>query len=104
MKDVRELFEGQRILEKTEGSETFKRIVYGALLISSPEAEDDSLVLDMGSYGYEYSVDGEDVTISPDGTIEFEAFDAEYVIRAIGEDDDLSNLNPETETEEEEEG
>ena len=103
MKDVRELFEGERLLVKTTDGGEEKTVVYGALLISSPDTIEDALVFNRGGYGYEYAVDSEDVNILPDGTIEFEAFDSKYVVREINDTDDMSNLNPQTEDEEEEE-
>ena len=94
MKDVRQLFENkERILEKSDG---YKVLVSGARLVSSPNSVEDSLILDVNDYGYEYEVDSEDVKVSSDGTIEFESLGAKYIIRDIGEEDDLLNLNPET--------
>lgn len=106
MIDARILFEKeQRILEKTQGLSTTKTIIIGASLNSSNTRVNDALIVDKGAYGYEYSVDSENITVLPDGTIEFEDVDisgAKYVIRAPREDEDLANLNPETEQEGEE--
>lgn len=103
MKDVRYLVadDSEKILERIDESGVYKVLIIGATLVSSPNQIDDELVVGVGSHGQAYRVDSEDVTISSDGTIEFEALDAKYVIRDVTEDDDLSNLNPETEEEEE---
>jgi|AntRauMFilla1563_2_1112583.scaffolds.fasta_scaffold83163_1 hypothetical protein len=101
MKDVRLVYEGVGILEKSTSEGTFKRLILGAVLVASSEDENDYITVDMGDYGYDYLVDSEDVTISPDGTIEFEAHDAKYVIRKVAEDDNLTSLNPEPEDSEE---
>ena len=102
MKDVREIFDGKAILEKTTAEGVVKKVIFGATLISSPNEVDDSLIVDIGDYGYGYLVDSEDVTILADGTIEFEALDAKYRIRKVDESDDLGNLNPNDAPEEEE--
>lgn len=106
MIERRMLFEdGLKILEKIEGSKITKMKVDGASLESSTNRVEDYLILGRGSYGYIYRVDSENITVLPDGTIEFEDVDipgAKYVIRAIREDEDLDNLNPETEQEGEE--
>lgn len=94
MKDIRQLFENkERILEKNDG---YKVLVSGARLVSSPNSIEDLLILDVNDYGYEYEVDSEDVKVSSDNTIEFESLGAKYVIRDIREEDDLSNLNPDS--------
>lgn len=102
MKDVREIFKGQGILEKTSSAGVVKRLIEGATLVSSPNSLEDGLIVGAADYGYEYSVDSEDVTILADGTIEFEALDAKYQIRKVDESDDLNNLNPDDTAEEEE--
>lgn len=106
MIEVRMLFEDEvKILEKTQGSKVTKIPIDAATLESSTNRVADYLIVGKGDYGYAYKVDSEDITVSPDGTIEFEAIgipDARYVIRAIREDEDINNLNPETEKEEEE--
>lgn len=102
IKDVRRIFEGQGILEKTSTEGVVKKLILGATLISSPNSVDDVLVVDIGDYGYEYLVDSEDVIISSGGTIEFESLDAKYQIRKVGDGDVLGNLNPDTNEEEEE--
>jgi hypothetical protein len=101
MKDIRPIFDGEGILEKTSREEVFKRYIFGATLTSSTGNPDDFITVDMGDYGYEYLVDSEDVTIESDGSVSFEAFDAKYFIRKVSEGDDLRNLNPELEDSEE---
>lgn len=101
MKDVRVIFEGEGVLEKTGTDGVFKRPIEGARIISGPEMETDELIIDSGDHGTIYDVDSEDIVISQDGTIEFKAFDSKYVIRKATEDDDLANLNPEPENTEE---
>jgi hypothetical protein len=102
MKDVREIFEGQGILEKTSDAGVVKILIVGATLESSSNSVEDSLIVGIDERGYEYAVDSEDVIISADGTIEFEALGANYRIREITETDDLDNLNPDGSGEEEE--
>jgi len=101
MKDIRPIFDGEGILEKTSREGVFKRYIFGATLTSLTGNPDDFITVDMGDYGYEYLVDSEDVTIESDGSVSFEAFDAKYVIRKVSEADDLRNLNPELEDREE---
>jgi hypothetical protein len=101
MKDVRLVFEGDGIMEKSGADGVFKRVIEGARLVSGPDMESDELIIDSGDHGTIYEVDSEDVIISADGTIEFEAFDAKYLIRKINETDDLNNLNPDETAEEE---
>jgi hypothetical protein len=101
MKDVREIFKGEGILEKTSDAGVVKVLIGGAILESSANSLEDSLIVGIDERGYEYAVDSEDVIISADGTIEFEAFDAKYLIRKINENDDLNNLNPDDTAEEE---
>jgi hypothetical protein len=101
LKDIRLIFEGEGILEKTSREGVFKRYIFGATLASSPDNPDDFITVDMSDYGYDFLVDSEDVTIEPDGSVSFEAFDAKYVIRKVSEADDLRNLNPELEDSEE---
>jgi len=101
MKDVRLIFEGDGIMEKSGADGVFKRIIEGARHVSGPEMDSDELIVDSGDHGTVYEVDSEDIVISQEGTIEFEAFEAKYVIRKITEDDDLANLNPEPEDTEE---
>lgn len=102
MADIREIFKGEAILEKTTNEGVVKRLIEGATLIASPDSVRDGLLVGAGDYDYEYSVDSEDVTILADGTIEFEALGAKYRIRKVEESDDLSNLNPDETGEEEE--
>jgi hypothetical protein len=102
MKDVRLIFEGEGILEKSEADGVFKRIIQAARLVSGPDMESDELIIDSAYYGAIYDVDSEDIVISQDGTIEFEALNAKYRIRKINETDDLNNLNPDDTPEEEE--
>jgi hypothetical protein len=102
MKDVRLIFEGEGILEKSGADGVFKRVIEAARLISGPNMESDELIIDSGDHGAIYDVDSEDIVISQDGTIEFEALDAKYRIRKVDESDDLSNLNPDDAPEEEE--
>ena len=101
MKDMRPIFDGEGILEKTSREGVFKRYIFGATLTSSTGNPDDFITVDMGDYGYEYLVDSEDVTIESDGSVSFEAFEAKYVIRKVSEAEDLRNLNPELEDSEE---
>lgn len=105
MIERRMLFENElKILEKTEGSKITKIRVDGATLESSTNRVEDYLIVGRGGYGYIYRVDSENITVSPDGTIEFEDVDipsAKYVIRVPREDEDLASLNPETEEGEE---
>jgi len=103
-KETRELFRGQeKVLEKTSESGTEKKAVMAATLVFDRNKVMDELIVYplSASYGYEYAVDSEEVKVSPDGTIEFEAFDAKYVIRDLREGEDINNLNPETAEEEE---
>jgi hypothetical protein len=101
MKDIRPIFDGEGILEKTSREGVFKRYIFGVTLTSSTGNPDDFITVDMGDYGYEYLVDSEDVTIESDGSVSFEAFDAKYVIRKVSEADDLRHLNPELKDSEE---
>jgi hypothetical protein len=102
MKDVREIFKGEGILVKTSDAGVVKRLIVGATLESSPNSVEDSLLVGIDEYGYEYAVDSEDVIILADGTIEFEALGAKYQIRTVDEGDDLENLNPDIIGQEEE--
>lgn len=101
MKDVRLIFEGEGIMEKSGVDGVFKRAIEGARLVSGPDMESDELIVDSGDHGTIYEVDSENVTISADGTIEFEALDAKYRIRKVDESDDLNKLNPDDTAEEE---
>lgn len=81
------LMKGPKVLEKLSGEMPYKRLVGDVIYMGySPEEEENNHLTVLGAT--DFPVDLEQITVNEEkGTIEFAAYDGNYIIRDLSEED-----------------